>query len=310
MGSSTGQPVAGTGVATDQPRLVRVAVKSLGEDHSVAAWIFAPEGLAPRSVVVCVPGGTFSKLYYHPDVGGAAGYSMAEHLRANGHLVIALDNLGVGDSSRPEDGWALDRKVMADANAQAVAEIANRLRTGILLPGMAPMSDLPMIGIGHSMGGLSLITLQATRPLFDAVAVLGWTNQNGTQTGHGREITGPYTEVTREALRPFFHLPDVPQSVLVADDSHAELIPAGMLADAGRAGVTSADAAKIDVPVFLAFGEVDLCPTPRLEPASYSASNDITLFRLKGSAHNHNFAATRGELFHRLRLWIDNVLSS
>ena len=290
--------------------LVKIPVKTFEHDQHVVAWIFVPDQFPPRSVVFCVPGGTFSKLYYHPDVGGAAGYSMAAFLRERGHLVVALDNLGVGDSSRPVDGAALDKTAMADANAQAVAFVVDHLRAGTLSPNLPVMGDIPVVGVGHSMGGLSSVVLQAKHGSFDALAVLGWTNQQGTNTGHDRPIAESYTSVSRDSLRPFFHCSDVPESVMAADDRHVEPIPSGMLRDAGRDGVTAVEAAKIAVPVFICFGEFDLCPTPHLEPATYMASRDVTLLVLQGSAHNQNFAATRQTLFQRLANWIDGVVGS
>ncbi len=273
----------------------------------MAAWIFTPDAVTPRSVIVCVPGGTFSKLYYHPDAGGATGYSMAEFLRARGHLVVVLDNLGVGDSSRPANGDGLDKMVMADANAQAIAFVMERVKAGDLSSGLPAIDDLKVIGVGHSMGGFSSVVLQANHGSFDALAVLGWTNQRGANTGHQRAIDPNYTAISRDDVRSFFHLPDVPAAVIAADDRHAEPVPSAMLVDAGREGASSAEAARIHVPVFMCFGEVDLCPTPHLEPATYPKSRDLTLMVLTGSAHNHNFSSNRLRLFRRLAAWIEGL---
>jgi hypothetical protein len=55
--------------------------------------------------------------------------------------------------------------------------------------------------------------------------------------------------------------------------------------------------------VFVANGEIDVCPDPRAEPAAYGSSGDITTFVLPRSSHMHNFAGTRALLWERLGAW-------
>ena len=49
---------------------------------------------------------------------------MARRLAGRGLVVIAIDHLGVGESSRPDDGFALTPGLVADVNAFAIAELA------------------------------------------------------------------------------------------------------------------------------------------------------------------------------------------
>ena len=68
--------------------------------HHVSTWVFPPEGAqGPVPVLFCLPGGSYTKAYWHLEVPGRPGYSFGEHLAAMGMLVIAVDHLGVGDSS-------------------------------------------------------------------------------------------------------------------------------------------------------------------------------------------------------------------
>jgi pimeloyl-ACP methyl ester carboxylesterase len=72
-------------------------------------------------------------------------------------------------------------------------------------------------------------------------------------------------------------------------------------------GAYRAAGGKITVPVFLAFGEVDVSPSPHTEVAAYSASGDVRLVVLQGSAHCHNAATTRQLLWDRLASWIAEI---
>lgn len=103
-------------------------------------------------------------------------------------------------------------------------------------------------------------------------------------TLHPEEGRG-YLRPDRSVLRSMFHAADVPADVIAAEAQHASVLPI-------RAAVRNAVgrslrpfAATIDVPVFLAYGDVDISPEPRTEPSVFSATSDITLQLLRGSAH-------------------------
>ena len=72
-------------------------------------------------------------------------------------------------------------------------------------------------------------------------------------------------------------------------------------------GYIKAEAAGIDVPVFIALGERDVAPEPHCEPAAYSSSTDVSLFICDRMAHMHNFASTRQKLWDRLACWCAGV---
>ena len=70
---------------------------------SVAADIFLPVDVPAAPVALfCLPGGGMNRAYFN--LRGAGGFSFAAHLAARGFIVVTLDHLGVGDSSRPQDG--------------------------------------------------------------------------------------------------------------------------------------------------------------------------------------------------------------
>jgi pimeloyl-ACP methyl ester carboxylesterase len=313
---------AGLIVRTD----VEFDVSAVVDGARVAGSLFVPPA-APRPdgrtvVLVCLPGGTYTRAYWDLTVTGRAGYSFAEDMAARGHVVAALDNLGTGASHRPPNG----ADVTVELWGRVAAEVARQLRER-LRPDHG--DDLAVVGVGHSMGGYAVIAQQAHGSDFDAVAILGTSNQPmagvySTEAGApppeeqhralvdqmvGSAHDG-YLQPDRVSLRALFHLADVPPDVLAADDAPATQVPVGAAAGAVEPGAYREAAGKITAPVLLAFGEVDVSPSPYTEVAAYSASGDVRLLVLAGSAHCHNAATTRQVLWDQLAGWIADIAAS
>lgn len=61
----------------------------------------ADEPAESLAALVCLPGGTYDKRYWHLEIERHPGYSFGEHLARAGYIVIAVDHLAVGDSTDP-----------------------------------------------------------------------------------------------------------------------------------------------------------------------------------------------------------------
>jgi pimeloyl-ACP methyl ester carboxylesterase len=72
-------------------------------------------------------------------------------------------------------------------------------------------------------------------------------------------------------------------------------------------GVVAEQAARIDVPVLIGYGSVDVSPDPRAEAGLYGSCPDITTVLLAGSAHCHNMSSSRHRLWRRLLAWAATV---
>jgi hypothetical protein len=120
-------------------------------------------------------GGTYDKRYFHVEIPGRDGYSAAEALADRGHLVILLDHLGVGDSTRLPDQKKATRQIAALANHAAVTEIYQRIEAGTLHDSIPPTQKFLKVGGGHSMGASQSITQQALFSTYDRLMVLGYT---------------------------------------------------------------------------------------------------------------------------------------
>jgi alpha-beta hydrolase superfamily lysophospholipase len=278
-----------------------------------AAWLFAPPcgARANGGLLVCLHGATCDHRYFHAQFDHHPGYSFAEFFTRLGYHVLAIDHLGMGTSSRPEPERLLTREVVAAADEHVVREVLAGLASGRWF-GREPASAPRAIGIAHSLGGMLAVVQQARHRTFERMAVLGWSNigvrfEGGQARGMSDAAAHEgYLPAPRALTRTLFHLPDVPADLIEEDDARAGLTPANLGRAAMAPGVVAHEAAQIDCPVLLLYGEVDTSPDPHAEVGFYRACREITLTLLRGSAHMHNYASTRREGWHRIERWIES----
>ncbi len=256
----------------------------VGEPASLAATYYpARNRSAAPAVLVCLPGGTYSREYWDFHVAGHSGYSFADFATENGYAVLTIDPLGTGESSKPARNFGFSD--IAAALACAVAALPT-----------ATGNHAPPVAVAHSLGGYLAITQQALFPGYAALAILGCTNQHVAQlnldpaliaraaTADGRAtlaqeilsaLPEPFFEGPREHLQSWFHLGDVPADVVQADAVTAKSVVPRIFGTAMVPGVVAEHAALIDVPVLLGYGAVDVSPNPRAEAGLYCGSPDI-----------------------------------
>jgi pimeloyl-ACP methyl ester carboxylesterase len=260
-----------------------------------------------------------SRGYFDLD---APGWSMAEHLAAQGFVVVALDHPAVGDSPSPDDPWSLTPPAVADADAAAVRELHLQL------------GGIP-IGIGHSMGAMLTVTIQARHRIYVGRGLLGYAHSDHYErtalaaflTDDERSVLGDPDAIAAQLVklakvrfgRPLprgrtarsdFLLAGMPvpeEGLAALDRSKSNLLACCGLGSMLKC--SAPDARLIDVPVFLGFGERDITGNARATASALAICPDITLFELPGSGHNHNVAPNRTVLWDRLAIWAMGITS-
>lgn len=287
------------------------AATGLPVPAALAASLHLPDTLpagGALELLVCLHGGGYRRSYWHPAFEGFPGYSYAEFATGRGRAVLAIDLLGMGDSSRPEPEALLSRAKVAAANHYATREVADGLRDGRWTRADAVV----VTGIGHSIGGMMAITQAAAHASFDRLAVLGWTNQP-MQLGDtdpatlAQSIAPGYLASPRAAMRTLFYAADVPPALIEADEASGSTTPSCLGRDALQPGIVHDASATIACPVFIAHGAIDTSPDPHGEVPYFKASRDVTMMVLSDSAHCHNFSGRRHALWHRLDHWLDSL---
>jgi len=316
---------------------VEVSKAAKGQGH-VAASVFLPERVpgAP-TVMFALPGGGYARGYFDLHFDGHAGYSQAEHHTARGIVFIAMDHLGVGESSTDAND-ELTIEDIAAANDQAVREILARLRAGTLVTGQAAIAPGFVVGTGQSMGGGVTIIMQGRHRTYDAIAPLGYSAVHTSlpqrrpemreaiksvfakfsRATPPRDLSVPHSSEQIPDFQYPFHCEDVPDDILQADLAGgyplrqtpppwgSATVPRCVVAMMSP-GYVAAEAAALDVPVLLGYGERDVSEAPHREPAMFTQARDITVYVAPRMAHMHNFASTRELLWNRTLDWLNCV---
>lgn len=283
--------------------------------YLAATYYPASAGTTGEAVLVCLPGGTYSREYWDFAIPGHHGYSFAEFATDNGYAVVTIDPLGTGESAKPARDFGF-------------TEIAATLAHAVSALPAATGNHGPPVAVAHSLGGYLAITQQSLFSSYAGLAILGCTNQHVAPlnldpafiargaTPQGRAelaqeilsaLAEPYFEGPREYLQSWFHLADVPADVVAADSVTAKSVVPRVFGTAMIPGVVAEHAARVDVPVFIGYGVVDVSPDPRGEGRLFGNSPDITTVVLAGSAHCHNMASSRHRLWRRLLDWTATV---
>ncbi len=302
----------------DEPSALRVGA---------SVWLPAQPAQA-TALLVCLPGGNMNRRYYdlRPDDGDES-FSFAAQMTARGFIVAALDHLGLGDSSKPADGWALTAELLTQANATATAALLTRLREGTLAEGLAALPALRSIGVGHSMGAMLTILQQHVARQHAAVVLLGFSTRGLPEYAPPglKDATDPV------AVRP--HLVDYarrmfgkPYPVIHSSGgsgNNAELFGSKKADPRGVAALKAAtdcvlpvsammsmvpgnvapEAATLDVPLFLGLGGRDMVGPTHVVPAAFPKCEDLTLVVLPETGHSHFLFPTRTQLFDRIARW-------
>jgi len=301
------------------------------ERVEIAATLVAdPGAVADRPVVViAIPGGTYHRRYWDLQPPGRAGYSQAAWMAERGAVFVACDYLGGGDSTRPADGDFMTLEVCADAAHEAYQQVRAGLEKGTLTGLLPALTDPAYVGIGQSLGGFITMMQQGKYADYPGIGVFGASPVLIANIPEHRRLDGLSAEDRRRAVMAdnartsgvrelpmyhgaprqnflgVFHVADVPDDLFGYDEQQCHtLISRVTGVDGMTPGISREFADRIEVPVFLAFGDSDVSRDPRAEPSGYPRSRDITVVLLPRMAHMHNFADTRQALWERFRQWV------
>ncbi|WP_193073428.1 alpha/beta hydrolase [Pseudomonas sp. FME51] len=279
---------------------------------TLSGSLFAPdEAIAterPVDLLVCLHGGSCSGEYYHPSYLDHS-YSFARFMTERGYLVLALDTLGMGNSSKPEPEKQLTLEVIAAASDFAARQTAVALLDGEWLQ-LPPHSKLRVSGLGHSMGGMLSVYQQGRFQSFERLIVAGWSNlplelgDTDVASVQASLSDGGYIPTDRQTMRGFFHLSDVPEDLIARDDQHAGLTPVTLALAALTPGAVEDQAGAIECPVLLLYGEVDVSPDPQREASFYPHTSDRTVTLIGHAAHMHNMASSRLQIWQAMDTWL------
>ncbi len=295
------------------------------EVATVAATLFLPDAAAreaPLPLLFLFPGGGMSRRYFDIQLEGDDSYSQARWFARRGFVVVAMDYPGAGDSSPKVNGTTPNRAQVEQGIASAVRQVADRLRDGRLCEDLGALAVDVVIGAGHSVGGHLVVGTQAAHRVFDGIASLG-ASMVGTRLQlregqrHPFRASANYWDKVAIVAEVDWtrndHWSDVPDAVIAADRKTDPLPPwrtpnlPRFAPELVQPFPSALQAANVQVPVLLVYGEQDVTLEPLEDMATFRSTSSLALTIVPGMGHSHNLANSREVLWTRLRLFAGEV---
>lgn len=280
---------------------------TLVEGIELRATEFCADGISNGVTLFCLPGGGASAKFFDltPD------FSFARNMTALGYRVITMDHPGTATNLLPDTHPFFTPRQAADYIAAAMAQ------WGI---------NETVIGIGHSMGGMTTTLLQARHTPFKAIGLLG-SSAGGLEWGLSEEekayIDKPddfardLEKLTLGKFGRFFtEIPsgpsgksitfggETPELTQSLRDTSCELYTTGGMMSMVR-GSFRQEVEAIDVPIFFAFGDHDIGIPPEDAPKDYINAPSTELVVLENTGHNHFAFSSINMLCKKLDVWLN-----
>jgi len=279
------------------------------ESIEFRATLFKAENNPKNIILFCLPGGGASAIFFNL----APGHSFARRMTAKGYDVITIDHPGTATNPLSADHSFVTPRQAADYIAKAINQWT---------------SDEIVIGIGHSMGGMTTTLLQAKHRPFKAIGLFGssaggldWglTDEEKTYIDKPDDFARDLKKLTLAKFgRAFTKIPSGPSGKSITfggetpelterlRDISCELYAAGGMMSMTR-GSFRKEVETIDVPIFFAFGNHDIGISPQDAPKDYINAPSTELVVLENTGHNHFAFSSIETLCEKLDYWASNL---
>lgn len=262
-----------------------------GNEHKVAGHLYYQGSYRNRTLLLALHGANYNHKYWDvPEINGHD-YSFARYMAARKYAVLAIDQLGAGESDKP----CGDLLTLAETTS-AIHQIITQLRSGA---GDLRHAFDRIVLVGHSLGSINAVYEQATYADADALITTGM--------GHvphklpiPDEVIGemlqhkyfPFPDELRAEL--FYYAPGADADVLAYDrDNLADLLPRAQLVTGVFAAFDPAAnrVGSVTGPVLAQLGEHDALFPASLadgEAAFYTGASSVTVQAIPGVGHDVN----------------------
>lgn len=262
-----------------------------GNTYNVAGRLYYQGSSHNRTLLVALHGGNYNGKYWDVPAINGHDYSFARYMAARKYAVLAIDQLGTGESDKP-DG---DLVTLANTGG-AIHQIITQLRTGANGAGHAFGR---VVLVGHSLGSINAVYEQGTYHDADALITTGLGHVPHDLPIPPEVIGGmlqqkyfPFPDDLRAQL--FYYAPGADPDVMAYDRDHlADLLARGQLTTAIFASFDplANRVGSVTGPVLVQFAEFDaLFPVAfaNQEAAYYASASSVTVQTVPGVGHDIN----------------------
>lgn len=281
---------------------------------TIRGELYLPDQKASDTLLVCLPGGGASREYFDLGQHDGEDFSFASRMAAKGFASLAIDHPGTGENALSADYPFFNPRQSADIFASATPALCDE----------AGIASKQMICVGHSMGGMITVLLQARHRQFDRVALFGssargldWglSEDEKAYVGDGEALERDLEILVEKRFKAHFppgmggpsgksimfggSSPELTQRLR---DITIPLYSAGAITSMTR-GAFAGEAAAIDVPILFAFGDHDIGAPPEEVPQDFGNAASIETMILAETGHNHFAFPSITTLCDRLADW-------
>lgn len=291
-------------------RLTFPVTLSNGSAAKVVGYLYYKGSFRDRTLLVAIHGATYNHKYWDVPIINGHEYSFARYMAERKYAVLAIDQLGTGESTRPEDGDLLT----VDQTASSIHQVITQLRAG---QGGVGYAFSRIVTVGHSLGAINAIYEQATYHDADAVVSTGM--------GHvPHELPIPVEALLEllqfeystlpAAMRAalFYYAPGADAEVIAYDNNIlSDLLARGQLST-GILVMFDPAATRVGEatgPVLVQLGEFDvLFPTSLAagEAAFFTSASSVTVQSLAGVGHDFNTHFRNQEGWQLMDEWLES----
>lgn len=291
-------------------RLTFPVTLSNGSDAEVVGYLYYKGSYRDRTLLVAIHGATYNHKYWDvPDINGHE-YSFARYMADRKYAVLAIDQLGTGDSTRPDDGDVLT----VDQTASAIHQVITQLRAG---EGGVGYPFGRIVTVGHSLGAINAIYEQATYHDADAVVSTGMGHVPHELPIPAELIAGmlqyEYSPLPAEVrAAAFYYAPGADPDVIAYDNNIlSDLLARGQLLT-GILSMFDPAATRVGEatgPVLVQLGEFDVLFPASLaegEAAYFASASSVTVQSLAGVGHDFNTHFRNHEGWQLIDEWLQS----
>ena len=262
-----------------------------GKTYEVAGHLYYQGSYRNRTLLLALHGANYNHKYWDvPEINGH-NYSFARYMAAQKYAVLAIDQLGAGESDKP-----CGDLLTLDETAGAIHQIIGQLRTGA---GDIRHAFGRVVLVGHSLGSINAVYEQATYADADAVITTGMGHEPHNLPIPEAVIKEmlqhkyfPFPDALRAEL--FYYAPGADPDVIAYDREHlSDFLPRAQLVTGVFAAFdsTANRVGAVTGPVLVQLGEYDALFPASLsgtEEAFFKSASSVTVQTIPGVGHDVN----------------------
>jgi pimeloyl-ACP methyl ester carboxylesterase len=279
--------------------------------YSIAGYLYCSTSCERRTLQLLVHGATYNHLYWDAPVISDHEYSYARHMAQEGYAVLAIDQLGVGESDKP-DGDMLTVQEAASGLHQVMSQLRTRQN---------PLRHRfeKIVLVGHSLGSLTAVYAEGIYGDADGLVVTGFAVTPHPILYNAETIaalfSSPYGTFPPEVRAfAFYHFPSADPDMINYDNMFMkDVVARGELLSTlpFAADPSLIGSASITEPVLVQLGDWDLTAPAALAPfeaASYPSAESITVKTLEDMGHAFNLHLNNKQSFAQIERWIESTV--